>query len=127
MFMLTLVDQEFAALETDASTNLHDFLQVLNKEDGACQFDMTKISRRIDIGKSICGTDSTGLQDAHARIKESTNDGFIVYIGISRGHLDNGIFLISSGDKILNWIPMIFAGALYSFVLDLCVDDDIVL
>jgi len=89
--MLILVDQEFAALETDASTNLHDFLQVLDKEDGPRQFNMTKIPRCIDIGKSICGTDCTGLQDAHARIKESTDDGFIIDIGISRGHLDNGI------------------------------------
>lgn len=90
--MLVLVDQEFAALETDASTNLHDFLQVLDKEDGARQFNVTEIPRCIDIGKSICWTDRAGLQYAHAGIKESTDDGFIIDIGISRGHLDNGIF-----------------------------------
>ena len=89
--MLILVDQEFAALETDASTNLHDFFQMLDKEDGARQFNVTEIPRCIDIGKSICRTDRAGLQDAHARIKESSDNGFIIDIGISRGHLDNGI------------------------------------
>ena len=36
------------------------------------------------------------------------------------------LFRISSGDRILNCIPIILEGVLYSFILDFCEDDIII-
>jgi len=104
MTMLVLIDQEFAALETNTSANFHHVLDMLNQENRSGELNMTKISGSINIRHSIRGANRSGLQHTHARVKETTDDGLVVNIGITGGDLYHGIFtnLIGRHDTKLN-------------------------
>ena len=90
--MLTFVDQQLAALETNTPANFHDFFQMLNEEHGTRQLNMTKVPRGIDVHHAVRGTNCARVQDSHARVKESPNARFVVDVGVPRRNLHDGIF-----------------------------------
>jgi hypothetical protein len=91
MFVLRLVDSQFAAFKTDTMQNLHDFAHVLDEEHGASQFDMSEITGSVDIRKPICWTNQSWLQHAHSGVEETAYHGTIVDIRFFLSNLDHRI------------------------------------
>ena len=55
--VLFFADQEFAALKTNTFQDFHDFLDMLNEENGSCHFNITKISGGLNVGEAVGGAD----------------------------------------------------------------------
>ena len=55
MRMLRFVDKQFAAFEADTFEHFHNFLNMLNKEYWTTQFDMSEISRSVNMGETVGG------------------------------------------------------------------------
>jgi hypothetical protein len=47
--MFVLVNQQLATLETYTLENLHNFLDVLDEEDGARHFNVSKVAGRLNV------------------------------------------------------------------------------
>jgi hypothetical protein len=69
MAMTVFIEQKLATFKTHALIYLHYIFDVLNEENGASHLNMPKITRRIDIRKTICGADNSWFQYTHPRVK----------------------------------------------------------
>jgi len=89
--MGVFVNQQFAALETYAFTGFHDFFDVLDKEHGTSKLNVSEISGGVGVGKPICWADESGFKNPHTRVKQTSNNRFIVDVCVSLGNLGNRI------------------------------------
>jgi hypothetical protein len=52
-----LIDEYFATFETNTTQDFYDFFDVLEKEDGFSEFDMSKVAGTVQVVLSVRGAD----------------------------------------------------------------------
>jgi hypothetical protein len=69
MAMAVFIEQKLATFKTYALIDLHYIFDMLNKEHRASHLDMSEITRRINIRKTIRWANKSWFQYAHPRVK----------------------------------------------------------
>jgi hypothetical protein len=92
LLIFFLTDQEFTAFETNTSKHLENGAQILYVKYRPRQFNVTEITGSLHIIETICWTNETWFKDTHSGVKQTTDNGFIVDIGISGSNFGDRTF-----------------------------------
>ena len=87
--MQLLVDQQLGAPHADAVQHVQNILEELDEVDGARQLVVPKMTRAAVIRLATAAACLAVVENAHARIKESSNPRLVSVVGAAVGDLDD--------------------------------------